>query len=139
MSQHALSGFCTNLTGGLTRLWCEKCREECLHHGFLCIHCGSQHRAYPVQAMAGKWVTKSITIKRGRPPKANQYAPAWERNNRNADIVKRHGSGQSVSTIATVHKLTAARVRHILKSAGVWKKIECSTLGTGPLEPEKIA
>jgi hypothetical protein len=52
VTKHALEGFCTNVTGGLSRLWCDDCREETLHRGITCIHCGSQHRAYPVRNIA---------------------------------------------------------------------------------------
>jgi hypothetical protein len=66
MTQHALSGFCTNATGGLARLWCEKCAEECIHRGSTCIHCGSSHRFYPVRDLAKQWVAKGITIVRAK-------------------------------------------------------------------------
>lgn len=63
MSQ-ALASFVTNMTGGLSRLWCQKCKEESIHRAGVCIHCKTAHVAYPVKDLAAKWVSKSITIRR---------------------------------------------------------------------------
>ena len=61
---NGLVSFCTNITGGLARLWCSKCKDETIHRGAICIHCKTQHSAYPVQDLAGKWVAQGLTIKR---------------------------------------------------------------------------
>ena len=51
MSAH-INGFVTNLTGGLARLMCRKCREETIHRSMTCIHCKTAHLAYPVKNIA---------------------------------------------------------------------------------------
>lgn len=66
MSEHGLASFCTNSTGGMSRLWCSKCEEETPHKHGACTRtgCGTRHAAYPVRDFAGQWVAKSMTIKR---------------------------------------------------------------------------
>lgn len=141
---HALDGFVTNLTGGLTRLFCKRCKEETIHRGLACTRtgCGTTHVAYPVRSI----YTRSIAAmprKRGVFNQAhvkvelNQHGPGWQQVARDADVLRRHASGESTSTIALVHGLSAERVRQIIRAARM--RNECSTLGTGPLEPENIA
>lgn len=65
---HGLEGFVTNLTGGLARLWCDRCKEERIHKGHTCV-CGATHKAYPVRSV----YTRSISVtprKRGAMGKA---------------------------------------------------------------------
>lgn len=62
MSQ-GLTGFVTNTTGGLSRLYCVKCRDETIHRRGICL-CGTRHEAYPVRDLASKWVAQGLTIQR---------------------------------------------------------------------------
>ena len=47
-SAHSLANQCTNITGGISRLWCETCAEERLHRNGVCS-CGARHVGYPVR------------------------------------------------------------------------------------------
>lgn len=46
-------GYVTNLTGGLARLFCKRCKEETIHRGSACTRtgCGTTHVAYPVRSV----------------------------------------------------------------------------------------
>lgn len=41
----------TNSTGGLSRLWCETCKQETLHQRGKC-GCGTAHQVYPLGRLA---------------------------------------------------------------------------------------
>jgi len=49
---NSLTGYVTNITGGLCRLLCIGCGEETIHRSNTCIHCGIGHKAYPVKNIA---------------------------------------------------------------------------------------
>ena len=61
-----LGNYCTNATGGLSRLFCAKCGEETPHKHGICTRsgCGTRHAAYPVRDLAGKWVAQGLTVSR---------------------------------------------------------------------------
>lgn len=59
-----MTGFAYNMsssTGGLSNLWCDKCREERLHRGTTCGHCGTVHKAYPVRGLT-QFLRNSINL-----------------------------------------------------------------------------
>jgi hypothetical protein len=55
-----LANTMTNSTGGICRLWCEKCKAETQHKGATC-GCGTVHRAYPVRTLT-QYLRNSINL-----------------------------------------------------------------------------
>lgn len=51
----------------------------------------------------------------------NQYGAFFERADRDTDIKTRYQTGQSASQIAAACKVSAERVRQILRNAGLWQ------------------
>ena len=64
-----VNGFVTNLTGGLARLFCKRCKEETIHRGLKCTRsgCGATHVAYPVRSVYSRGIGVTPRNHRGIP------------------------------------------------------------------------
>lgn len=63
------SGFANNMsssTGGLSKLWCDKCLSETLHLRGTC-GCGAVHVTYPVNANITRLLREHIQLPGSRP------------------------------------------------------------------------
>lgn len=67
--RQGLEGFVTNVTGGLSRLFCKRCKEETIHRGLQCTRtgCGSTHQAYPVRSVYTRGISVQPKNRRGVP------------------------------------------------------------------------